>query len=253
MAAPAPVQHERLDDTEMWLHMVFLIMTFVTGLIDASSYLGLGRVFTANMTGNVVLLGFAAARVPGLSLIRPMVALGCALIGGVVAGRLKGALQLRNRRRWLTVSGATEVLLLLAAFVVAFHWGSRLSLESGVVIAIIALTGCSMGVRNATVRSMGVQDITTTVLTLTVAALSSESALGGGSNPRWGRRVGAIVSMLMGAYAGALLLHVSLAAVLGVATLLTCATTIFQFACLRKQVEDSLADALKNASPFREQ
>ena len=43
---------------------VFLVgLTVVTGLVDAFSYLSLGHVFVANMTGNVVFLGFALAGV----------------------------------------------------------------------------------------------------------------------------------------------------------------------------------------------
>jgi len=45
-------------------------MTVVTGLVDAVGFLSLGRVFTANMTGNVVILAFATARVPGFSIAR---------------------------------------------------------------------------------------------------------------------------------------------------------------------------------------
>jgi uncharacterized membrane protein YoaK (UPF0700 family) len=43
------------------LLMALMALTAVSGLVDAVSYLGLGHVFTANMTGNVVVLGFAAA------------------------------------------------------------------------------------------------------------------------------------------------------------------------------------------------
>jgi len=42
--------------------VVLLALTGVTGLVDAISFLGLGSIFTANMTGNVVLLGFAIGR-----------------------------------------------------------------------------------------------------------------------------------------------------------------------------------------------
>ena len=57
------------------LPLLLHIATTVTGLIDAISYLALGHVFTANMTGNVVFLAFAVAGVPGLSLMRSLTAL----------------------------------------------------------------------------------------------------------------------------------------------------------------------------------
>ena len=60
-------------------------LTMVSGLVDAVSYLGLGRVFTANMTGNVVVLGFAAAGAPGFSFLANFLSLGAFLVGAVVA------------------------------------------------------------------------------------------------------------------------------------------------------------------------
>src|SRR2546430_11379246 len=70
------------------LPLLLLVLTVTTGLIDAVSVLGLGRVFTANMTGNVVFLGFALARVPGFSAVRSLAALAAFLAGAVIGGRL---------------------------------------------------------------------------------------------------------------------------------------------------------------------
>src|SRR5258708_27063928 len=67
---------------------VFLGMTAVTGLVDAVSFLSLGRVFTANMTGNIVLLAFATARVPGLSITLSLTALVSFLTGALLGGRI---------------------------------------------------------------------------------------------------------------------------------------------------------------------
>src|SRR3989475_4475179 len=82
------------------LPLLLLALTVTTGLIDAVSVLGLGRVFTANMTGNVVFLGFALARVPGFSLVRSLAALAAFLAGAVIGGRLAIRLE-GSRRRWL--------------------------------------------------------------------------------------------------------------------------------------------------------
>ena len=67
---------------------ILLVMTCVTGIVDAVSYLALGHVFTANMTGNVVLLGFAVAGVKGLSATRSLTALFCFFAGAVFGGRV---------------------------------------------------------------------------------------------------------------------------------------------------------------------
>src|SRR5262249_59224931 len=69
------------------LLVVLLALTFVTGIVDAVSYLGLGHVFTANMTGNVVLLGFAVAGASGLSVTRSSLSLVAFLAGAVCGGR----------------------------------------------------------------------------------------------------------------------------------------------------------------------
>src|SRR2546423_10298345 len=70
------------------LARALLVLTFTTGLVDAASYLGLGRVFTANMTGNVVLLGFGIAGSQGLPVVAPVVSLGAFLAGAAVSGAL---------------------------------------------------------------------------------------------------------------------------------------------------------------------
>src|SRR5437867_7362062 len=70
------------------LSALLLVLTITTGVIDAISVLGLGRVFTANMTGNTVFLGFALAGVPGFSPLRSVAALAAFLVGAFVGGRL---------------------------------------------------------------------------------------------------------------------------------------------------------------------
>src|SRR6266498_4060839 len=70
------------------LARALLVLTFTTGLVDAVSYLGLGRVFTANMTGNIVLLGFGIAGSAGLPVLAPLVSLGAFLAGSAAGGML---------------------------------------------------------------------------------------------------------------------------------------------------------------------
>src|SRR5216684_2520797 len=70
------------------LPLVLLGLTATTGVVDAVSYLALGHVFTANMTGNVVFLGFAAAGAPGLSPARSGAALLAFVVGAAIGGRI---------------------------------------------------------------------------------------------------------------------------------------------------------------------
>src|SRR5271155_3970156 len=74
--------------TENVIPYALLGMTGVTGLVDAVSFLSLGRVFTANMTGNIVILAFATAHISGLSVARSLTALLAFLVGATLGGRV---------------------------------------------------------------------------------------------------------------------------------------------------------------------
>ncbi|MFC9281407.1 YoaK family protein [Streptomyces collinus] len=183
---------------------VLLVLTVVSGLIDAVSYLGLGRVFTANMTGNVVVLGFAAAGAPGFSVPGTATSLACFLLGAVVGGRAAARYGRGSRRRWARLILAAEALLVGSAAAVGFGWPGA----TGTRYALIALTASAMGLRNATVRRLGVPDLTTTVLTMTLTGLAADSRLGDGSGRRSPRRTASVVAMVVGAALGAwLVLH----------------------------------------------
>ena len=187
---------------------LLLVLTASTGLVDAVSYLALGHVFTANMTGNVVFLGFAVAEVPGLSIPRSAAALVAFLAGAVVGGRL--AAGTGPRHRWASAGFGIEAVLLLAAAAAAWGAGGGLLADSLRLYALIALTGIAMGVRNSVVRKLGERDLTTTVLTLTITGIAADSSLAGGANPGWPRRTASVVLMFAGALIGAWLLRFSL-------------------------------------------
>ncbi len=96
----APLPADQPGVSFFSLPALLLVLTVTTGLIDAVSVLGLGRVFTANMTGNIVFLGFALAGVPGFSRPRSLAALAAFLVGAVIGGRLGARLE-GSQRRWL--------------------------------------------------------------------------------------------------------------------------------------------------------
>src|SRR3954447_13117306 len=189
------------------LARALLVLTFTTGLVDAVSYLGLGRVFTANMTGSIVFLGFGIAGSGGLPVVAPLVSLGSFLLGagggGFLAERLGGRHTVHIARAL-----AVEVSLIGMAAVLAAAVDVRANALSGDLV--IALLAFAMGVRNATVRRLGVPDLTTTVLTMTLTGLAADSPAAGGSRKGSVRRVAAVLAMLIGALVGALLLRTSL-------------------------------------------
>ena len=204
------------------LPVLLVVLTITTGLIDAVSVLGLGRVFTANMTGNIVFLGFALAGVPGFSPYRSLTALAAFLVGAIGGGRLGARLDASRRRWFFTVAFVESSLFFAAALVARGYDGERLA-PVVQLYTLIALTALAMGVRNATVRRLAVPDLTTTVLTLTLTGLGADSSLAGSSNQRWRRRVASIAAMLGGAIVGGLLV---LRGGLGVPLLLTGAITL---------------------------
>ena len=185
---------------------ILLVLTGLTGIVDAVSVLALGHVFTANMTGNIVFLGFALAGAPGLSAPRTAMALVCFAIGAAIGGRMASRPRHRN---WIAKALTVEALLLLvaAAVALAIHGEGRESLTF--MIVVIAITAATMGLRNAVVRKLNVPDLTTTVLTLTVTGLASDSSAAAGNNPGWQRRVSAITAMFAGAMAGAFMVRIS--------------------------------------------
>ena len=202
------------------LPLLLHVATAITGLIDAISYLALGHVFTANMTGNVVFLAFAVAGAPGLSITRSLTALIAFLIGALIGGRVAARLSEVFTPRWITTALSLESALLLAATLAAINFRDS-SGSSFQLYSIIMLTACAMGIRNATVRKMAIPDLTTTVLTLTITGLAADSRFAGGTNPRWRRRLLAVLLMFFGALIGTLLLRRSLVLPLATATLLS--------------------------------
>ena len=189
------------------LTLALLALTFGSGMVDAVSYLGLGRVFTANMTGNVVLLGFGIAGSGGLPVLPPVISLGSFVLGAGVGGLLGTILGHRDAFH-VGAAWAFQATLLICATILAagvhLHAGSP---SRDVVIGMLAL---AMGVQTATARRLAVPDLPTTVVTQTLTGLVADSRLFGDSGKGTTRRGSAVAAMLGGAVAGALLLKTSL-------------------------------------------
>ncbi|MEU6982220.1 YoaK family protein [Streptomyces sp. NPDC046324] len=184
---------------------LLLTLTVVTGLVDAVSYLGLGHVFVANMTGNVVFLGFALAGAEGFSAPASLTATAAFLAGAVAGGRF-GSRFTAHRGRLLAAGTALQALLVAAALVTAVV--ARDKVSEPVQYALIVTLGVAMGLQTAVARRLGVPGLTTTVLTQTLTGLAADSTAAGGTAPRPGRRLLSVLAMFLGALVGALLLQV---------------------------------------------
>ncbi|MCL3817799.1 YoaK family protein [Aeromicrobium wangtongii] len=183
---------------------LMLALTFSTGVIDAVGYLGLDRVFTGNMTGNVVILGMGLVGAEDLPVLGPLLALVGFMAGAALSGRaLKTAEPGWTRRTTVLLSLVAVVMLAVAALLLAIED----DFSHTVGITITTLLGAAMGVQAATARFIAVKDVTTVVVTSTITGLAADSVLGSGKAAGQSpRRVAAVLLILAGAAAGAALL-----------------------------------------------
>ena len=191
-----------------------LLLTFATGIVDAVSVLALGHVFVANMTGNIIFLGFWFVPHSGVDLTAAIVAFVSFLAGTVLGGRLARHIG-SDARRWLTAALGVEVVVLLTLSIPAgtgvlnYHDNTKL-----ILIAGLAMTS---GSQHATARQFGIQELSTTVLTSTVVALGFDSRLAGGTGHREKLRYSVVVTMCGGAVAGATITRFAVAPAIALA------------------------------------
>jgi uncharacterized membrane protein YoaK (UPF0700 family) len=211
------------DDHHGPLPALLLALTVVTGLVDAVSILSLGRVFVANMTGNVVFVGFALAGAPGFSLAASLSALAGFVAGALLGGRLATSRLRSHRGRLLLVGTTVELLCVTAGLLIVATAATHI--PGGVQDVAAGVIAVALGAQNAVVRALAVPDLTTTVLTLTLTGLVADVRRG--MNPTSVRRLLAVATMLSGAIAGAfLVLDISPAAGLGAAAAVLLAVVV---------------------------
>lgn len=188
--------------------LLMLVLTFSTGIVDAVGFLGYDRVFTGNMTGNVVILGMGLSGAAGLPVLRPALAFAGFMLGAVLAGRILGSSakgQWTLRTTWVLGLVAAGCLALTGLAITVDP--SEHHLAGTVMTTSLALV---MGLQAAAARRIGVADVTTVVVTSTMVGLASESRLAGGTGEAWQRRALAVGGILAGALVGALTLEVNL-------------------------------------------
>jgi uncharacterized membrane protein YoaK (UPF0700 family) len=177
-----------------------LLLTFATGLGDAISILVLGHVFVANMTGNVIFLGFWLAPKSSIDLTAVVVALPTFVCTTILSGRLSRHFGDRTRR-WITTVLTTEIALLTTSSTLAgagvLHYRDNTKL---IIIGVLAVT---FGLQHSSARQFGIQELSTTVLTSTIVSLGVDSRLAGGTGAREKLRLSVIFTMCAGALVGA--------------------------------------------------
>jgi uncharacterized membrane protein YoaK (UPF0700 family) len=210
-----------------------LLLTFSTGIIDAVSVLVLGHVFVANMTGNIIFLGFWFAPRTVVDMTAALVAFVSFVAGAVLGGRLARHLD-DDVRRWLTVALGIEVVVLVALSILTgtgvldYHDNTKLVLIAGLAV--------TFGSQNATARQFGIQELSTTVLTSTIVGIGFDSRLAGGTGQREKLRYSVVLTMCAGATVGATMIRWAVAPVIALAAaVVAVSVAIFRFGRQRRE------------------
>lgn len=181
-----------------------LLLTASTGCIDAVSYLSLDKVFTGNMTGNVLFVGFSLVGAGTAPLLNNVIALAGFVLGSIVGGRIVGTSArkgLPTASRMILAGGAVIMIALVA------YWLVVQTLPYAGLLTVTALLALVMGAQVSAVKPIGNSDVTTIVVTNTLANLARDSRLAGGSGKNWFPRLAAILAMGIGAAIGAACAH----------------------------------------------
>ncbi len=165
----------------LWFLLVAL--TVVTGLVDAFSFLQLGQVFVANVTGNVVFLGFGLEGVGVVAVPLCLVAIAAFTVGALSGGRWAER-QVMHRGRLLAFATATQAGFVAVAALVAEIAGVS---GSAVRLTQVGLLAIAMGAQNAVARKLAVPDFTTTVITMTFIGLVADATSGPRAEGAWCR------------------------------------------------------------------
>lgn len=152
--------------------VMILLLAWAAGSVDAISYLALGHVFTANMTGNTLLMGMNAGQGKGVEALRSAVAL-IGYLSGVAIGALL-AKSGEKRAKWSAGITATLALetVVLGGFALAWYFTGAAE-QSKPWYALIAISGVTMGLQSVAVRQLGIPGIVTTYITGTLTSLVS--------------------------------------------------------------------------------
>ena len=206
---PAGIMHKSDGETstqdETVRDVLLVALTVASGAVDAISYFGLGKIFSAFMTGNIVYLGFGIAQIEGPGAIPVISALSTFAAGSYLGLRIT-TLRSKESGPW---PPAMTVLLTLVAIAESASLAVWLATTghppTAVCDVLIALFSLAMGIQTAAVRSLGVQGVFTTAGTFTLVALTGTFA-GSRSKAEIPRLTGVFVGLVAGAVGGGLLL-----------------------------------------------
>ncbi|WP_272475658.1 YoaK family protein [Baekduia alba] len=178
--------------------LIVLALTLATGVVDAVSYFSLDHVFTANMSGNMALLGIGTAT--SLHAVTGNVyAFFGFVIGSVAVARFLRTRSGSSLRIAGLALGLQLVLLIALTLLVAVI---DVHVRDGWRYAVCAILAVAMAIQTGIARHLAVQDVNTTVATMTLHDLAAASRAAGGDSVRWRRRAGVVIALFVGAACG---------------------------------------------------
>lgn len=189
-----------VDERDGPLPAMLLALTFLAGVVDATSILALDHVFVAAMTGNIVFVGLGLSGAPGFSAARSALAMLAFAVGALLGAhtcRRSGD----HRGMAMRNTVLTKLALAVPVTVIAVVGGA--DLEPWARTSITVLLAVSMGGQLALIRYLKVPDLVTAVLTLTMTGALTER--GGRRDPAVLRRGLALLAFALGVVAGGLL------------------------------------------------
>ena len=161
--------------SSFWFDIMLLLLASVAGTIDVMSYYRLGHVFTANMTGNTILLGLSIGQGKLASSLHSLAAL-----AGFITGAFIGAFIVENTKKgWsylITLSVLVETVII---FILALIWFEEIQPPGEPILYVsIILSAIAMGMQSATVRHLNIPGVVTTFITGTITSIGMSAVKG---------------------------------------------------------------------------
>ncbi|WP_053701594.1 YoaK family protein [Streptomyces sp. WM6368] len=190
---------------------LMVVLTGVTGMVEAASLLALGPAFTAMQTGNVLFLAFGTAGAGKLETLAPGVSLAAFAVGVVAGSHLESVSEIRGRR-WFVIGLLAEAGLILIAAGIGWGLAPQYGSPAPRHLVATAVLALAMGLRNTTIMRANVPGVPTTLVTRSMTAFIGASAMGrentyGFGTAGWKLRGLSILAMFAGGFLGALMLR----------------------------------------------
>ncbi|MCU1310467.1 MAG: hypothetical protein JWO20_1592 [Candidatus Angelobacter sp.] len=196
--------HDRSDAFKV-RDLLLNALAVSSGAVDAISYLSLGKVFSAFMTGNIAFLGLRIAGAGGPGKVAILVAMIAFAVGVYISARVVRPTE--GSGVWpQRVTVALSISLIPHAAFVAVWFASNGQPSINVSHVLLGVWGIAMGMQSAAVRNLHVEGVFTTAATATIIVLVSDFANWSVTAAERRRLAGILVSLFVGATAGGLLL-----------------------------------------------